>query len=368
MKLPFGTASSRQIATWIRKLSPPYRDYRFWLIQVLNLLACIQLTTLSTSGNNVEVLTKNLENSLTLKSFILLFLVAAMASGVLFGLLGVYFTILVTSIFAIPKLIVWSPLPYDNVFIARIAVISGASAVVAYFVSREHTARVDLQVLNEKMTEIIREKDRFFKLASEAQENERRRISRDLHDDSLQLLAAVIHQLDGALEAENPTKANIQVVRAKETITQTSEAIRRYCEALRPMLLDTLGLLPAVEWIGRELEQSSGIKVSCDVEGERRVIRGDDRIHIFRVMQEAFHNIAKHSKATAVRVHWKFSDSDLEISVTDNGIGMWNFAPIPARSLGIQGMHERMELVGGKLLIESQPGFGSKVTLQIPYE
>lgn len=360
--------SNRHIATWIRIFSPPYRDYRFWLIQALNLLACIQLTTAPINGNDIETLTKNLESSWTLKSFMLFFLVSAMASGIIFGLRGVFFTILLTSIFAIPKLVMWSPLPYDSVFIARIAVISGASAIVAYFVSREHKARVTLQVLNEKMTEIIREKDRFFKLASEAQENERRRISRDLHDDSLQLLAAVIHQLDGALSAENPEKANAQVVRAKETITQTSDAIRRYCEALRPMLLDTLGLLPAVEWIGRELEQSTGIKVSCDVEGVRRIIRGDDRIHIFRVMQEAFHNISKHSKATAVRVHWKYSDVDLEISVTDNGIGMWNSGPIPSRSLGIQGMHERMELVGGKLLIESQPGFGSKVTLLIPYE
>jgi signal transduction histidine kinase len=273
-----------------------------------------------------------------------------------------------TALFVIPKLIIWSSLPLNNIFLVRATVIGGASITVGYLVSREKVTRLNLQILNEKMKEIIREKDRFFKLASEAQENERKRISRDLHDDSLQLLAAVIHQLDGAINAESPEKANAQMVRAKETITQTTDAIRRYCEALRPMLLDTLGLLPAVEWIGRELEQSSGIKVSFDTEGERQLIREDDRIHIFRVMQEAFHNIEKHSKATAVRVRWKFSDDDLEISVTDNGIGMWNFGPAPARSLGIQGMYERMELVGGKLKIESQPGFGTKVTLEIPYE
>ncbi len=368
MKPTSNPSFTRLFATWVRENLPPYRDYRFWLIQVLNLIACIQLTTLPTKGDNVEALTKTLENSWILKSFILFFLVSTISSGVIFGLRGAVSTILLTSLFVIPKLLIWSSLPYDNVFLARIAVISGLSLAVAYLVSRERVARLNLQILNEKMREIIREKDRFFKLASEAQENERRRISRDLHDDSLQLLAAVIHQLDGAINAESPEKANAQVVRAKETITQTTDAIRRYCEALRPMLLDTLGLVASVEWISRELEKNSGIKVSFDTEGESRPIRDDDKIHIFRVMQEAFHNIEKHSKATAVRVRWKFSDNDLEISVTDNGIGMWNFGPAPARSLGIQGMYERMELVGGKLKIESQPGFGTKVILQIPLE
>jgi len=361
-------SSTRLFTTWVRKNKPPYRDYRFWLIQALNLITSIELLTLSTQGENVDILTKTFENSLIVKSFVLFFLLSALASGVIFGLRGAIFTIVLTWLFIIPKFFLWSSLPYDNVIMARVVVISVVSLAVGYLVSRERTARLNLQVLNEKMKEIIHEKDRFFKLASEAQENERRRISRDLHDDSLQLLAAVIHQLDGAINAESPEKANAQMIRAKETITQTTDAIRRYCEALRPMLLDTLGLLPSVEWIGRELEQSSGIKVSFDTEGEVHLVREDDRIHIFRVMQEAFHNIEKHSKATAVRVRWKFSDHDLEISVTDNGIGMWNFGPTPARSLGIQGMHERMELVGGKLEIESQPGFGTKVTLQIPFD
>lgn len=359
---------ARLSATLIRENSPLFRDYRFWLIQVLNLIACIQLISLPTKGNNVEALTKSLENSLILKSFILFFLISALSSGVIFGLRGTAFTILITSLFVIPKLIVWSSVPYLNVILARVAVISGLSISVAYLVSRERAARLNLQILNEKMKEIICEKDRFFKLASEAQENERKRIARDLHDDSLQLLATVIHQLDGAIAADNAEKANALVLRATETITQTTDAIRRYCEELRPLLLDTLGLYPSVEWIGKQMEKGTGIKMDFNSEGEHRSLREEDKIHIFRVMQEAFHNIEKHSKATAVRVRWKYVDDGLDISVTDNGIGMWNFGPAPARSLGIQGMYERMELVGGKLKIESQPGFGTKVTLQIPVE
>lgn len=354
--------------SWLRKNSPPYCDYRFWLIQLLNVISCVQVTSLPSSGESVVALSRTLETSWVLKSFVLFFLVAALSSGIIFGLRGSISTIFVTLFFLTPKLLSWSALSYDRVILARVTVISGLSIGVAYLVSRERNARLNLQVLNEKMKEIIREKDRFFKLASEAQENERRRISRDLHDDSLQLLAAVLHQLDGAIKAEDGEKAKTQMVRAKATITQTTDAIRRYCEALRPQLLDTLGLVASVEWIAEELEKTSGIKVDFESEGESHPIRDDDRIHVFRVMQEAFHNIEKHSKATAVRVRWKYSEEDLEISVTDNGIGMWNFGSSPARSLGIQGMYERMELVGGKLKIESQPGFGTKVSLQIPFE
>lgn len=352
----------------MRKNTPLYRDYRFWLIQVLNLISCIQVAALPSKDDSIEALTTLLETSWVLKSFVLFFLIAALSSGAIFGIRGAVYTILITSFFLIPKLIQWSSSSYAGDILARIAVISGLSLVVAYLVSREKEAHLNLQMLNEKMKEIIREKDRFFKLATEAQENERRRISRDLHDDSLQLLAAVIHQLDGAINAEDQEKARTQMVRAKQTVTQTTDAIRRYCEALRPSLLDTLGLVASVKLIGEELQKNADIRVDFDTQGESRPIRDEDKIHIFRVMQEAFHNIQKHSKATAVRVRWKYSGKGLEISVTDNGIGMWNFGPSPARSLGIQGMYERMELVGGRLEIESQPGFGTKVSLQIPFE
>jgi signal transduction histidine kinase len=368
LKTPAKSSQISPLTYWLRKSAPPYRDARFWLIQILNVLSCVQLLSLPTLANDPQTLTKILETSLVFKSFFLFFLIAALLSGIIFGLNGAISTIIINSLFLIPKLIQWSPASYVGVVVARTAVIGAVSIAVAYLVSREKTASMNIQILNEKMKEIIREKDRFFKLASEAQENERRRISRDIHDDSLQLLAAVLLQLDGAINAEDAEKAKAQMIRAKETITQTTEAIRRYCEALRPLLLDTLGLVASVESIGKDLERTSGIKINFDTEGESRPIRNDDRIHIFRVMQEAFHNIEKHSKATAVRVRWKYSDEGLEISVTDNGIGMWNFGPAPARSLGIQGMYERMELVGGKLNIESQPGFGTRVSLQIPFE
>jgi signal transduction histidine kinase len=353
---------------YLQRWIPPYRDYRFWLIQILNLISCVELLFLPAKAETLGILNDQLQSSLVLKSFLLFFLIAGLSSGVIFELRGASSTVALTTFFLIPKLIQWSPLSLAGVVFARFAVIGGLSIAAGFFVSREKNARLHMQTLNEKMKDTIREKDRFFKLASEAQENERKRISRDLHDDSLQLLAVVIHQLDAAINSENPEEANAQMIRAKETITQTTDAIRRYCEALRPLFLDTRGLRASVELIGREVEKNSGIKFDFGFEGDARSIRDDDRIHVFRVMQEAFHNIEKHSRATVVRVNWNHSGDDLEITTTDNGIGMWNFGPALAGSLGIQGMYERMELVGGNLKIESQPGFGTKVLLQIPLE
>ncbi len=353
---------------FLRKNFPPYRDYRFWLIQILNAVSCIEILSLPAHEKNAVELAHHLENSFVLQSFVLFYLISTFASAVIFGWEAAMFTILLTSIFVVPRLIFWWQVSVDHVIAARYVIISILSLVIAFLVSRERTSRLSVQELNNKMNAVIREKDRYFKLASEAQENERRRISRDLHDDSLQLLAAVTRQLDGALRAESPEEIQKQMVRAKETIAMTSDAIRRYCEELRPMLLDSMGLTPAIEWIADELENRTGIKVAFDTAGEPKPIPNQDLIHVFRVMQEAFHNIEKHSKATAVKVLWNYSGDSFEINVTDNGIGMWNFGPSPSRSLGIQGMYERAELVGGKLTIESQPGFGTRVSLQVPFE
>lgn len=233
-------------------------------------------------------------------------------------------------------------------------------------VSRERSAQRHLRELNEVLKENILEKERYIKLAGQAQENERRRISRDLHDDSLQLLANVTSQINEAIESKDPVRARVNMMRAKETIALTSETIRRYCEELRPLLLESMGLIPSVEWLGRELEERTGISVRFVTHEAGERLDSQKEIHIFRVIQEAFNNIERHSQATKVDVLWDFKGGNLVISVKDNGIGMWNFGPAPARSLGIQGMYERVELVGGKLTIESQPGFGTKILLTVP--
>lgn len=312
----------------------------------------------------------NLENALQssgpLQLFIFIYFVANMTAGLLFGPKAVLATIVTAAIFFLPNGVHILRAKYGEVVLLRLGVMSLVAISTGFIAEREKKIRQRLQALNTQLNENILEKGRYIKLAGEAQENERLRISRDLHDDSLQLLAAATMDIDQAIESGNPEKTLKNMLRAKETLTLTSETIRRYCEELRPTLLESIGLISAVKWLGEDLETRTHIAVEFEVTGSGSQVDVQDEIHIFRIMQEAFHNVERHSRATNVEVLWQYYPDHLAISVTDNGIGMWNFGPSPARSLGIQGMHERIELLRGTIAFESRPGFGTRILLSIP--
>ena len=298
--------------------------------------------------------------------FVLAYLIATMAAAILFGFLATIITIIIATIFFLPNGINLAIADFGNIILIRLGVVSLLSITVGFLVDRERKASQILLALNRSLNENISEKKRYIKLAGEAQENERRRISRDLHDDSLQLLAAATMDINQAIESENPERREKSMIRAKETLMLTSETIRRYCEELRPLLLESVGLTPAVEWLGKELASRAKITVIFTSRGEGHQLDEQNEIHVFRVMQEAFHNIERHAKATHVEVLWDFHPDHLAISVSDNGVGMSNFEPSPARTLGIQGMHERIELLGGRISFESRVGFGTRILATIP--
>ena len=289
-----------------------------------------------------------------------------MAAAILWGPRAALTTIVIAAVLFLPRVNSLTRANGGDIFLFRLSIVSLLAMAAGFVVDRDKKARQRLLALNTRLNENILEKKRYIKLAGEAQENERRRISRDLHDDSLQLLAAATMDIDQAIKSENPEKRERSMLRAKETLMLTSETIRRYCEELRPLLLESVGLTPAVEWLGKDLESRTKITVNFESLGDGRQLDEQNEIHLFRVMQEAFHNIERHSNATHVEVVWEFHPDHLSISVTDNGVGMWNFGPSPARSLGIQGMHERIELLGGAISFESQPGLGTRILATIP--
>ncbi len=313
-----------------------------------------------------ENLNRALESSGPIQLFVLAYLLLTITAAVIFGPSGAIATIIVSAVFFLPNGIHLAEANYGEIILIRLGVMSILAITAGFLVERERKARRRLLALNTRLNESILEKKRYIKLAGEAQENERRRISRDLHDDSLQLLAAATMDIDQAIESESPEKIRVNMIRAKATLTLTSETIRRYCEELRPILLESMGLMSAVEWLGRDLESRTPIKVAFETLGKGGELDAQDEIHLFRVMQEAFHNIERHSRATSVELLWEFQPRHLAISVTDNGVGMWNVGLSPARSLGIQGMHERIELLGGTISFESRPGFGTRILMTIP--
>ncbi len=201
-----------------------------------------------------------------------------------------------------------------------------------------------------------------------AQEGERRRISRELHDEIGQMLTALRFELGNleALRSHTSTQFTEHMRDAKQLAENTLRSVRNIAMGLRPSLLDDLGLGPALEWQTREFARRTSIPVRLDLEGFPAEFPDEHRTCVYRVIQEALTNCARHSQAKHIRVAVHAGADHLSFSVQDDGIG---FRAGPARSagLGITGMEERVRELGGKVEIRSQPGRGTLLQASIPY-
>lgn len=152
-----------------------------------------------------------------------------------------------------------------------------------------------------------------------------------------------------------------------ELTGEAIETARRVSVNLRPNVLDNLGLYGAIEWLIREFEQRTNIK--CHLESTVSDLSYIDKHHetsIFRIIQEVFINITRHSKATSVDIELFENEEDITISIKDNGIGITKSQLLSPDSFGIIGMNERTQQLGGTLEINGSPSQGSNVTLKIP--
>jgi PAS domain S-box-containing protein len=205
-----------------------------------------------------------------------------------------------------------------------------------------------------------------------AQERERQRISRDLHDDLGQSLVALKLHLE-AIEREEP--ANLTVIRQKLAI-QTAfiddivNNVRRLCMDLRPTTLDVLGLIMALKRLFKEFSALYGIKFSLDLDEVRNLLSPQAQIIIYRIFQEALTNIAKYAQATRATVTIKRENDKVSFTMQDNGKG-FNLEQVRARKdgkrgLGLAAMEERVRMLGGTLEMQSQKGVGTRISFKIP--
>jgi len=212
----------------------------------------------------------------------------------------------------------------------------------------------------------------YLKEITKAQEEERKRIARELHDSSAQNLIALLHQLDNLLT--DKTKLPVSEAKALwgfyEQIRDTLQEVRRFSRDLRPSVLDDLGLLPALEWVTEDLKSTYWIEVGLKVLGDERRLFPETELLLFRIVQEALRNIAKHAEATKAEVEVKFDEDKVTVTISDNGKG---FKPpeslgalTPTGKLGLAGMQERVQLLGGRLKLESKPGKGTKIFVEAP--
>jgi len=201
-----------------------------------------------------------------------------------------------------------------------------------------------------------------------AQEDERARIARELHDESAQVLTAFSLHLASFRDALSDQPAHIGRVDRLLAITrQLSEGIYRLVHDLRPAQLDDLGLVPALQWMMDEERKRTGLEVSLRIDGPRRRLDPLVETVLFRVAQEGLANVDRHAQVKQAQMELSFDVDEAVLRVCDQGAGFDSQARlIPPRGWGLMGMTERVESVGGALHIISSPGHGTLVEARVP--
>src|SRR5579883_399148 len=202
-----------------------------------------------------------------------------------------------------------------------------------------------------------------------AQEEERRRIARELHDETSQALNALLLSIEMAeegLQSEStPGESIARLAATKQLTTQTLDAIHNLAFDLRPTMLDDLGLEPSVRWFAKRQAETYGLSIDVETEGLEGRLPDQLEVALFRVVQEALTNVAKHANAGHARVELRRSPESIELLVEDDGKG---FDPDQVNSdrLGLFGMQERVTLLGGALHINSSKGRGTRLSASVP--
>ena len=213
----------------------------------------------------------------------------------------------------------------------------------------------------------------LFRRVVAAQEAERQRIARDLHDETGQSLTAIgmgLRGLSGKLSGRNQDA--LITLHKLETLTADSlKELQRLMTDLRPSHLDDLGLSAALRWYATKVQEHSPLHIRVDIHGDECDLDDAVKITIFRIIQESLNNIIKHARATHVNIHVHFEARNVHISVFDNGVGFDRDEVQQRRanrpSLGLAGMEERALLMGGTVTVQSRPGYGTEVESLIPY-
>jgi len=205
-------------------------------------------------------------------------------------------------------------------------------------------------------------------LSSAAQEHEKRRVSRELHDELGQILAAMkldIEWLSQHVDPANPAKT-ARAASIRSLTNDAVTAVRRIAADLRPVMLDDLGLVAAVEWLATTFEQRHGITCTLAIEPPELDVPDPQSTAVFRIVQEALTNVARHAHASRVQIDVLQDGNELHVSIGDDGRGFDMAQPRRVDAFGILGLRERAYLVKGKVRIESAPGRGTRIEAVIP--
>jgi signal transduction histidine kinase len=220
---------------------------------------------------------------------------------------------------------------------------------------KERTAQLERS--EHERTELLRE-------MMSAQEKERKKIARELHDETAQELTALVMGLEAAQKtsaAEMPSRID----KLKALAVRSLEGVHRLMLDLRPSILDDLGLQSAIRWYAENRLEPLGMDVSVETRGIERRLPAEVETAVFRVVQEAVNNACEHSEAARASIIVEFKDRAIAAQIEDDGVG---FDVASKRGIGMMGMRERITLLGGRFEVESAPGKGTRIAWEVPLD
>ena len=336
------------------------RDYRFWLILAFFILISILEYPQLILGSGAPYAFMGMERHAFDRILLLLPIGYA---GYIYGVPGSIASLAIAAAIMLPRDFLISEYPIDSLYESSGILVVGCILNLWFHMHRKDDN--ELKRLNQEL-------NYYSTAVVQAQEDERKRISRDLHDSVAQTLVATLRQLDNFVHqrADLSGGDSNYLGNFEEQVRQALKEVRIISRDLRPSILDDLGLLPALEWLCDQMYQDYGIKTSLEIAGTERKLAHEAELTLFRIIQEAARNVAKHSRASQAAVYFCFNPHNVVVKVQDNGIG-FEVPPNPGSlpksgKLGLAGMHERVRLLGGNIAIESKPGQGTLVSIEAP--
>ena len=233
------------------------------------------------------------------------------------------------------------------------------------------SSQLAIALANARLEALERDRVRSYaRLVTRAQEEERKRISRELHDEAAQNLVAIRRALTAVSAQLGPAPtAAAELEQLQELTSHTLAGLRRFSRDLRPPVLDDLGLASALDAIVADLSGRTDLAVDLEIRGAPRRLQADTELVLFRIGQAALHNIDRHAQASRATVDLVFEPDRVRLTVTDDGCGFDPPADVTeladSGKLGLLGMHERARLSGARLEIQSAPGAGTCIDVEV---
>ena len=258
----------------------------------------------------------------------------------------------------------------DRFFFLTLLSIAGLTVALGWLLAAaasRHLVRLGNEA-SERLAENIKAREALADLSAKvlrAQEDERRAISRELHDEVGQSLSALIVEAGNTAASlpEGAEGARSNLTSMRSIAQRCLDAVRNMSLLLRPSMLDDFGLVPALEWQAREVQKRSSVRVTVEADDEAGEVPDEHRTCIYRLAQETLHNITKHAQAKSVHVTLVRVGDSVSLTVQDDGHG---FDADRTRGLGLLGMRERVARLHGSFDIDSNPGKGTRVTVTLP--